>query len=453
MQKFKKFYFKKFNFDLKSLKANFSYSFDNEVFFEEKIDFNSKLFEFRDNLNKEILNNLCFHLHIVLWVSYYKLFPTNELVVESWFLDENQILFWKKFYSNWLGEFLYKNKISPKWLFNFINSSSKKFEKIEFSNSNKTLVAVWWWKDSIVSIELLKKSWLNIDLFTFYIKDNFLYEKTSEISWSKRLKVKRFLSPELIKLTKEWYYNWHVPITWIIAFILELVAYIYDYKYLVLSNEKSANYWNFNWKWLNTNHQYSKSLEFEKDFGNYVSNYISSSVKYFSLLSGFYELKIAELFSRLWKKYFKNFSSCNNNFKIYSGWNINSHWCLACPKCAFVFCILRAFLSKDEIISIFSKDLYENEKLENLFRELLWVSWHKPFECVWEPEEVILAMMISWEKEKESKLPFMLKLFEKEVLTNLESSYIKSLKEKILSYHDEDLIPKEIKVKIEQLKN
>jgi hypothetical protein len=32
-----------------------------------------------------------------------------------------------------------------------------------------------------------------------------------------------------------------VPITGIIAFVLEIAAYLYDYNYIVLANEKSAN--------------------------------------------------------------------------------------------------------------------------------------------------------------------------------------------------------------------
>jgi hypothetical protein len=40
-------------------------------------------------------------------------------------------------------------------------------------------------------------------------------------------------------------------------------------------------------------------LEFEKDFSEYVEKYISSQLKYFSLLRAFYELKIAEIFSKI----------------------------------------------------------------------------------------------------------------------------------------------------------
>ena len=278
MKRFSKFYFKSFEFDKLSFKAKFNYSFDDEIFFEEIIDFRSELFLVRDDLDLEVLNNILFHIHIALGISYYKSFPTCELIVESGVLNDYQIVFWKKFYLNWLGEFLYINKINPEWLFNFINNSDKIYDKKSFLVNNKCLVPVWWWKDSIVSIELLKKSGIDFDLFVFW-KDDELKNNTSKISWKSILLVKRKISDNLFKLNKEWYYNWHIPITWLIAFIMEAVWYIYNYKYLVLSNEISANFWNTLWWWIEINHQYSKSLYFEKDFSEYVNNYISSEVK------------------------------------------------------------------------------------------------------------------------------------------------------------------------------
>ncbi|MGB2111292.1 MAG: hypothetical protein ACPHY8_05695 [Patescibacteria group bacterium] len=84
-----------------------------------------------------------------------------------------------------------------------------------------------------------------------------------------------------------------------------------------------------------------------------------------------YEIKIAQLFSQLGKKYFSTFSSCNNNFKIQKQINHSGIWCNSCPKCAFVYTMLHPFLSSDEIHEIFGKDLYADENLEELFSELL----------------------------------------------------------------------------------
>jgi hypothetical protein len=82
MKEFNKFYFKSFEFDLKSFKASFYYNFDNEVIFEENIDFSSD-FKVRKNIDLDVLNNILFHIHIALGISYYKAYPTKDLIVES----------------------------------------------------------------------------------------------------------------------------------------------------------------------------------------------------------------------------------------------------------------------------------------------------------------------------------------------------------------------------------
>ncbi len=463
MQKFNKFYFKSFEFDIEKLEAKFHYCFDNETFFEEKINFPLN-FKTRENLDINIINNMLFHVHIALWISYYKLYPTNDLVLESGCLDETQISFWKKFYTNWLGEFFYTNKISLKWLFNFVNNTDKKYSIIPpltrrrsggGKSREKSLVALGWWKDSIVSMELLEKSGCEYDLVVFWKSDG-LKENVAKKAEKEILLITRQLSDKLFELNKNWYYNGHVPITWIIAFILELTSYIYDYKYIVLSNERSANFGNTNWQWLEINHQYSKSLEFEKDFEKYVEKHISQDIKYFSLLRWMYETKIAELFSELWKKYFEVFSSCNWNFKILSNYNNTKHqkiWCNDCPKCAFVFTILRPHLTKKEVLDIFWEDLFEKKSLELIFRELLWISWIKPFECVWEIEEVIYSMYKSLDFYESEKNPFILEIFKKEVLEKQKPEDIKKIENKLVTIYNDDIIPEKIKQIIFKQKN
>jgi len=455
MKQYNNFYFEKFSFDIKTWIAIFYYSFDEELFFEEKIYFFDKNFSLRKDINLKIVNNILFHIHIALWISYYKFFPTKSLVLKTWKLDDFQKKFWKKFYLNWLGEFFYRNKINPNWLleFEYINLGVKK-EILDLKNrqtSEKYLVLVGWWKDSIVSIELLKKMWKEIDLVTFAVNDNILYENTAINAWLKRLFIARKLSKNIPEIIKLWYYNWHVPITGMIAFVLELTSYLYDYKYIVLSNEKSANFGNTIYHWIEINHQWSKSLDFEKDFGNYVEKYISKQVKYFSLLRPFYELKIAEIFSKVWEKYFTSFSSCNTNFKIFKKEEKNSYWCNSCSKCVFVYIILRPFLTKKEILSIFWKELYEDKILEKLFKELAWVSWIKPFECVWTNEEVVLAMKLAYDNW-EWKIPFILEIFRNEIYSKMSDSDFEKISKKVLTPDfKKTFIPKDLEKKIKKI--
>jgi ribosomal protein L11 methylase PrmA len=99
MKEFKTFYFEKFSFDSTSLKAKFFYSFDKKQNFIEEIDFSSD-FKVRQNLDKNIIDNILFSIHLALGISYYKLFPTKSLIAESGVLTDNQIKFWEKFYKN-----------------------------------------------------------------------------------------------------------------------------------------------------------------------------------------------------------------------------------------------------------------------------------------------------------------------------------------------------------------
>lgn len=447
------FSFDSYFFDLQRLEAHFHYSFEDIMTgekqeFEEVLNFDDPNFDIRSDFKVEVLENILFHIHIALGISYYKSYPTEKLIVRSAKLDDDQKVFWKKFYTNGLGEFLFTNKISPKNLFQFENDTQNELSKVEFSIENKALVPIWWGKDSIVSLEILAESWMKYDTFVFW-KMDVIKEKCAETIGKPNLLVTRNISNKLFELNQKGYFNGHVPITGIIAFSMQLVAYLFNYKYLVLSNEKSANFGNTIWEWVEINHQWSKSLEFEKDFWEYVEKYISSETKYFSLLRGMYELKIAELFVEYGKKYFENFSSCNKNFSITKGKNHEGLWCNSCPKCAFVFAMLRPFLTDDEVRKIFGKDLFFESNLEELFRELLWISGIKPFECVWTNEEVIYAMYLVLEKELYGEsLPNILIIFKKEVLSQMTQDELEKIKNKLFKITSEDIIPWELKQSI-----
>jgi hypothetical protein len=201
MREFSKFIFESFSFNEESLKASFFYSFDDwSEIFEEIIDFGSDKFILVENQlnNKIILNNFLFNLHIALWISYYKLFPTKILEIKSGFLNEEQIIFWKKFYKNWLWEFFIKNDIDFRELINFKNIwKVPDLEKINIINdyiNSKNInnnippfkgalgganLLLWWgWKDSIASFSILNspsiwkregvRGWVDFDLFVFW---------------------------------------------------------------------------------------------------------------------------------------------------------------------------------------------------------------------------------------------------------------------------------------------
>jgi len=442
MKKFKEFYFEDFAFNKEKLEAEFSYSFDKTYFFTEKINFDTR-FSVRDDFSDEIFKVFLFNIFIALWISYYKAYPTEKLISEKYYLDDNQKEFWKKFYLNWLWEFLFTNKIKPDNLCNFNFRWKNKFKAQDYTVKNRTIIPIWWGKDSLVSVEKIRKNnKINKDaiLATFW-KYYYIHKVCEEETWIKRLFIERKISENLFTLNKAGNYNWHVPITWIIAFVLLASGYLYDYKYIALSNEKSANFWNLEWEWLDVNHQYSKSLEFELDLKNYQKNYIGGWIEYFSLLRNVYEVAIAKEFAEN-KKYFDSFSSCNANFKILEeNKTLKNRWCNNCPKCAFVFAILRPFISQEEVNIIFWEDLYNREDLLELFKELLWVSNHKPFECVGTNEEVIISIKKALNKYEEDNLPVILKYFKENLEDKLSKKDYNVLEEKLYKKYSEHNIP------------
>lgn len=434
MEKFEKFYIEKATFDANTLVANFYYSFDKQVFFQEQIDFYSPDFSVRKEMEQEQISNILFHLSIAISISYYKLYPTREIIIENGFLDEQDLVFWHTFFLNGLGEFFYKNAINPEWLFQ-ISASWKKQEDIKrllnFELSEKYLLPVWWGKDSIVSSIILQESGYEYTNFIFGKIDH-IKQSIIDQDWPKTLLVKRKLSDTLFELNSQGYYNGHIPITGIISFVMTFVCYLYDYKYIVFSNEKSADEQNvFIWN-VKVNHQYSKSLEFENDFRKYICKNISTNIEYFSILRGFYELKIAQIFASKAKKYFPIFSSCNNNFKVHQTWNEKwKIWCNTCPKCLFVYMILRPFLKWEEVINIWWKELYTDSSLKQLFSELIDQKQNKPFECVGEKDESFFAAYLGL-KKFDLEVPFLLRYFETNFLQKNEYADIHTLEEKYL---------------------
>jgi len=65
----------------------------------EHIDFASAELQVIATIDPEIMNTLLFHLSLALGISYYKLFPTKNLVVETGQLNTDQQAFWKTFYT------------------------------------------------------------------------------------------------------------------------------------------------------------------------------------------------------------------------------------------------------------------------------------------------------------------------------------------------------------------
>lgn len=333
-----------------------------------------------DNINSNLLNSIVFRLGLIELISYYKCVCPKIIEIEAGYIDEYEEKWFKKLFYNGLGEFLYINKIdvSEEELFKFVIKKEKESIPDVSYNGIGNLIPIGGGKDSLVTLDLLK----SYDNKCFMINPKEEHYKC--VGDLESYTVKRVIDKELLELNKRGFLNGHTPFSAIVAFISYLVSYLSNRKYIILSNEGSAN--ESTVIGTNVNHQYSKTYEFERDFYEYTKKYFKIDIKYFSLLRPIKEIQIAYLFSKL-KKYHSVFRSCNAGSKS-TPWI----WCCNCPKCLFIFIMLRAFMSKDEVVSIFGENLLDKESLKKDFLELIGKADTKPFECIGTIDEVKYAM-------------------------------------------------------------
>ncbi len=331
---------------------------------------------------------LAFSLGMAEAVSYWKACCSPTFRVECGELTDDQILWWKKLYFLGLGEFFYINAIKTD-IESFVNIESMgKFgcsAPAERNAPQGCLVPIGGGKDSALTLETLVKSGKKCLCYAINSRQSISETvRVAGLSEENLIIAKRKFDRSLVELNKQGYLNGHTPFSSVVAFSAEITAYLHGMRYIVLSNEDSANESTVVGE--EVNHQYSKSFEFERDFHDYEEKYLGTGISYFSFLRPLSEFQIAKMFVSH-KKYLPVFRSCNLGSKVSP-----DIWCGDCPKCLFVSLILSPFLSLLELKEVFGKDLLNDVNMENYFIELIGKSEHKPFECVGSIDEVNLAV-------------------------------------------------------------
>ena len=353
------------------------------------------------------LQNLVFHLGLVEMISYWKATASPEIVVEAGYLNKEQIAWFKDLIMQGMGEFFYQNKIDftkknfltitplTKLSYPHLNLVKESLTKLRLKE--QTLVPVGGGKDAAVTLEILKQA--KVPQLPFLLNPRVSQMKILSLAKAgKPVIVERTIDPKLFALNKKGYLNGHTPFSAYLAFLTTLVAVLFNYKYIALSNERSSNEGNVKYLGKIVNHQYSKTYEFEKKFRLYSKKYLAKEVEYFSFLRPLYELQIAKLFAN-YPKYFPAFLSCNVAQKTYSGKRKpTQQWCGKCAKCLFVFLALYPFAGEKQTMKIFKKNLLRDKKLKPLLQELTGKRTFKPFECVGTIAESRAALSLQTKK-------------------------------------------------------
>lgn len=335
-----------------------------------------------DSVDVDLMKVLLFNLHLALGISYWKMKCFPKIEIKSGVLTRDQAKFWELVYTKGLGEFYYRNKIDFRNIISFPSSGVAKSNPKILTFLKRELVGIGGGKDSVVTWERLRKA--QIPAMGLIIETQKKYETINEllkVGSIPSIRIRREIDTQLIeKKSNTLYHNGHIPISMIYAWIGVFIAVAYDYRAFVVSNEKSADEGSTEMYGMPINHQWSKSKEFEDAFVQYLHTTISPSISYYSPLRKMTELEIVNEFISC-PQYRLVVSSCNRNFSMTNTLR-GKRWCGVCPKCAFAFLLFAAYLTKEEVVEMFGKNMLEDLSLGGLFRNLIGRSGIKPFECV-----------------------------------------------------------------------
>lgn len=359
------------------------YALDEEIEFVERFELPQGTLVSDDD--RERADGILRLLHLLAGVSYYKAAVPPSIECEP--LPPAVARLLEAIYSEGLGEFAFTNELDR-----LPNPAFPALLKAEVSTAEprsleRVLVPIGGGKDSAVALEIVRKSGLDLSLFS--VGDAGPISRTAQVAGVPHLIVRRRLDPHIGELNKAGALNGHIPITAIVSCVALLTASLHGFGAVAMANERSASAGNVSWNGIDVNHQFSKSLRAERLLRTAL-DHLGIEMDYFSILRPASELSIARAFARM-TEYHLAFSSCNTNFRLDSP-APSERWCCDCPKCRFVFLVMAPFAEPERLREIFGRDMLEDDSQFEGFALLAASGGLKPFECVGEEEESRIAM-------------------------------------------------------------
>jgi UDP-N-acetyl-alpha-D-muramoyl-L-alanyl-L-glutamate epimerase len=327
-------------------------------------------------------------LHLIAGVSYYKAGVPPNIELASGPLDDATADLLDALYLHGLAEFAYRNGLDLRGRIAFARGAETGPMAKALDLPRRTLVPIGGGKDSLVAVEAIKA--IGGEATAVWVGNSPLIAACAERTGLPTLNIQRELAPGLFELNRLGAWNGHIPVTAVNSAILAVAAILYGYDSIAFANERSASAATLEYEGQQVNHQWSKGYAFEQLLGDWLHTHVASDLDYCSLLRPYSELAITRAFAKL-TPYFEVFSSCNRNFKLL-GPKPADRWCGQCPKCHFVFLALAPFLPKPRLLSIFGRNLLDDDTQAAGFDALLEYQDHKPFECVGEGAEARAAM-------------------------------------------------------------
>jgi hypothetical protein len=366
------------------------YALDREISFVEEFDLPLPRPLGQDERDR--VEGLLSLLHWVAGVSYFKTALPAAIGCETGAPPPATAALLEALYSEGLGELAFANGLPalPRPRFpRAPGASAASPLPADDAPLGRVLVPVGGGKDSAVALEIVRRSGLELALFS--VGDAPPIARTVAAAGLPRLLVRRRLDPGLGALNRAGAINGHVPITAIVSCVALLTAALNGFDAVAMANERSASHGNVRWDGIEVNHQFSKGFAAERLLADALAE-AAPSLRIFSILRPASELAIARAFARM-DVYHRAFTSCNAIFRLDPELRAAS-WCCDCPKCRFVFLALAPFSSPERLREIFGADLLDDERQYEGFALLTATGGHKPFECVGETRESLAAIRL-----------------------------------------------------------
>lgn len=375
-----------YHYDPVTGEATFNYSFDDKRSFSEVLTLTPG-----QDYNEAVFDRAMQLAHGLIGISYYKTFPTKNILIRSFELNAQMADFFSPVYRDGLSQFVYENQLQPDDIAKFVGISGQQ-TTADYGGSG--IIALQsGGKDSLLLATLLSERGDPFD--GLYLTSGQSHPKILDSIGADALLTphRRLDGPALAQAHEDGGLNGHVPITFIIMAIGLLQAILRNKSTILVAagqegEEPHAYIGNYAIR-----HQWSKTWQAEQLFARYVTENISPQIRVGSPLRGFSELKIARLFAEVcWTKYGRDFSSCNVANYQQGQSNETLRWCGNCSKCANSFLLFAPYVESLELSQVFGSNLFINPNLEADFRGLLGIDGAiKPFECVGEVDELRYA--------------------------------------------------------------
>ncbi|HEX3981533.1 MAG TPA: hypothetical protein VHW93_09915, partial [Acidimicrobiales bacterium] len=263
-------------FDEDSRTLSLGYALDDQYSFVETVTFETPPVG-DAGVDRSGLERAILHLHIAAGTSYYKAAAPRRVLVETNGLLPSEQEFHRHLYDDGLREFAVTNGLAVPLPVRIEGAGDgHPPPPTSAERSGGLVVPIGGGKDSMVLIEALKP----FEPRLFAVNPHPLVIRLAQQSGLELLVVRRQLSPRLGELNAAGGLNGHVPITAIVSLIAVVGSFLYGYDTIAMAVERSASEETLVVDGVPVNHQYSKSLEFERLLQGLIATSIDPGLTY-----------------------------------------------------------------------------------------------------------------------------------------------------------------------------